>query len=248
MDSVIIEDSVTIAAASIVDNIIAANNALRPLMKVPYPCRARLVAVATITGLRLDLAHGQRKVLASSEPRVATFSEEPQDVMADEWFAEPGEVLSLRVVNTGASTPILRYRIVMEPLFPDWTPGMPYDLSQFPDQLTMQRGPVNVPNPTADLNLLDGLEFEQLPVPSLLRVLMTASATGLTRQLYIEQQRISPPSAVTISNRIPIDPFDSTIDGIEVAENDQIILQTSNNSGGALSIFWKIKLQQQVRT
>lgn len=248
MDSIIIEDVQAIAAVSIIDNIIMVNNALKPLVKIPFPCRGKLLAVQSATGLRLDLTHGQRKVLASSDIRVpAVFSpEDPNDVVADEWYGEPGEMLALRVTNTTAGALNLRYRILLEPLYDEWMPGMDYGPLP-PDTLTMQRVQ-SIAAGAADINVLDGLEFEQLPVPSLLRVLMTAAATGLTRQLYIEQTRIAPPSAISILNRVPMDPFDETIKGVEVAENDSQVLQISNPTGGAVVVNWKTKNRLMIRT
>lgn len=247
MDSIIIEDVQTIAASAIVDNLIVLNNALRPLAKIPFPCRGKLLAVISAVGIRVELSHGQRKVLASSDPRIpAVFSpEDPNDIMADDWYGEPGEMLSLRVINTTVGALNIRYRILLEPLYDDWVPGMQYGPLP-PDTLVQQRTQ-SIAAATADLNVLDGLEFEQLPVPSMLRVLMTSSASGLTRQLYIEQQRIAPPSAISILNRVPMDPFDETIKGVEVAENDQQILQISNTTGGALTVHWKIKCKLMVR-
>jgi len=251
MDSIIIEDVQSIAIGAFVDNVIVINNALRPLAKIPFPCRGKLLAVAsggTVgSGLRIELTHGQKKVLASSDMRIPTvFSpEDPLDVMADEWYGEPGEMLALRVVNNSAGVLSIRYRILLEPLYDDWVSGMPYGPLP-PDTLVQQRSQ-SIASNTSDVNVLDGLEFEQMPVPSLLRVLMTSAAIGLTRQLYIEQQRIAPPSAISILNRMPIDPFDETIRGVEVAENDQQILQISNSTVGAIVVFWKTKSKLMFR-
>jgi hypothetical protein len=251
MDSIIIEDVQSIAIGAVVDNIIVVNNALRPLAKIPFPCRGKLLAVASGgsvgAGLRIELTHGQKKVLASSDMRIpAVFSpEDPNDIMADDWYGEPGEMLALRVVNASAGVLSIRYRILLEPLYEDWVPGMNYGPLP-PDTLVQQRSQSIAAN-TPDLNVLDGLEFEQLPVPSMLRVLMTSSAIGLTRQLYIEQQRIAPPSAISILNRMPMDPFDETIRGVEVSENDQQILQITNGTVGAIVVFWKIKCKLMAR-
>lgn len=252
MDSIIIEDVQSIAAAAVVDNLIVINNALRPLAKIPFPCRGKLLAVASggtlgTSGLRIELTHGQRKVLASSDIRIpSVFSpEDPMDIICDDWYGEPGEMLALRVVNSSAGALSIRYRILLEPLYEDWVNGMNYGPLP-PDTLVQQRSQSIAAN-TPDLNVLDGLEFEQLPVPSMLRVLMTSAAIGLTRQLYIEQQRIAPPSAISILNRTPMDPFDETIKGVEVAENDQQILQITNSTVGAIVVHWKIKCKLMVR-
>lgn len=246
MQPTIIEDTISIAASSTNENVIASNSALRGLLQTPYPCKIRLLAVQSAAGLRLDFDHGSKNTVKSSEIRVATFAEDPLDIINDEQFAQEGEQLVLRAVNTTVGALTLRYRIVLEPqVGDDWTPGTQIELP--PDTRVMQRGPISVANGTNDLQLLDGLAYERLDSPSILRVLMSQSAIGMTRQLYIEQDRIAPPSAIAISNRIPQDPFDSTIEGVEVPENALQQLQVTNNSGGALNVFWKTKNQELIR-
>lgn len=239
----IIEDTQSIAANTTVDNVIPLNNSLRGLLQAPYPARLRLLAVQSAAGLRVDALHGAKSYVQSSDPRVATFAEDPIDVINEDAFTEEGEIQVLRVTNTTAGALTFRYRLILEPQAES---GEMVQLP--PDTLVMQRGPSSIANGTTDSQLLDGLPQERVPVDSMLRVLMTQSAIGMTRQLFIDQDRVAPPSAISIANRIPQDPFDSTIEGIEVPANAQQQLMVTNNSGGALSVFWKIKNQQLVRT
>jgi len=246
MQPVIIEDTISIAATSTNENVIVSNASLRGLLQTPYPCRIRLLAVQSVTGLRLDFDHGSKNTVKSSEVRVATFAEDPLDIINDAHYAQEGEQLVLRAVNTTVGAITLRYRIVLEPMVDDdWTPGTAVDLP--PDTRVMQRGPISIAAASVDVQLLDGLAYERLDVPSVLRVLMSQSAIGLLRQLYIEQDRIAPPSSIAISNRIPQDPFDTTIEGVEVPENALQQLQVSNPTGGALNVFWKTKNQEMIR-
>ena len=246
MQPTIIEDSISIAANATNENVIVSNSALRGLLQTPYPCRIRLLAVQSAAGLRIDFDHGSKNTVKSSEIRVATFAEDPLDVVNDDQYAQEGEQLVLRAVNTTAGALTLRYRIVLEPMVgDDWTAGTMVELP--PDTRVMQRGPISVAAAATDVQLLDGLAYERLDVPSILRVLMSQSAIGLTRQLYIEQDRIAPPSSIAISNRIPQDPFDTTIEGVEVPENALQQLQVSNPTGGALNVFWKTKNQEMIR-
>lgn len=248
MQPVIIEDSISIGANTINENVIASNASLRGLLEAPFPARGALLAVQSAAGLRLDMNYGAQNVVFSAEPRVATFAEDPMDIINDEWFCEEGDQLSLRAVNTTGGALTLRYRIVLQPLVgDDWTPGTPFDMSGFPDTVVMQRGPVAIANNTVDQQLLDGLRYERIPKPSILRVLMTQSAIGMLRQLYVEQDRIAPPSAISIANRIPQDPFDTTIQDVEVPANALQQLQISNASGGSLNVFWKTKNRQLFR-
>jgi hypothetical protein len=237
MQPVIIEDSISIAANTTVDNIIVSNASLRGLLQTPYNCRGKLLAVTSAAGLRVDFSHSSKLVVGAADLRTANQAEEPYDIINDEWYAEESEQLTLRVTNSTAGALTLRYRIVLTP----WEEELP------PDCLVMTRGPVAVAAAAVDQQLLDGLIFQRLPGPSLLRVLMTASATGLIRQLFVDQDRIAPPSAVTTSNRVPIDPIDNTIEGVEVEANALQQLMVSNPTGGSLNVFWKTKNQELVR-
>lgn len=247
MQPTIIQDAIAVAANSINENVIVSNAALRGLLEAPYPARIRLLAVISATGLRIDASHSSRKYAASCDLRVSSSTpDDPLDVVNDEAYTQAGEQMVLRAVNTTGGSITLRYMIILEPMVPEgWAGG---DVELPPDTLVLQRGPVAVADATAALQLLDGLPFERINVPSILRVLMTQSAAGILRQLYIDQERIAPPSAISLNNRIPQDPFDSTISGVEVEPNALQQLQVSNNSGGSLNVFWKTKNRQLIRT
>jgi len=246
MQPTIIEDTISIAANAVNENVIASNASLRGLLQTPYPCRIGLMCVQSAAGLKVDFDHGSKNVVKSSDPRVATFTEDPQDVINDDAYANEGEQLVLRVANLTGGALTFRYRIVLLPVVDDsWVPGTAVQLP--PDTRVMQRGPISVAAAAVDVQLLDGLAYERLDAPSILRVLMSQSAIGLLRQLYIEQDRVAPPSTFPISNRIPQDPFDNTIEGVEVPENALQQLQVSNPTGGALNVFWKTKNQELVR-
>lgn len=239
---VIIEDTQSIAAGAIVDNVIALNNSLLGLLQAPFQARIRLLAVQSAAGLRIDALHGSKTYVFTSEPRVATFAEDPLDVINEDAFTEQGEVQAIRVSNPTAGALTFRYRLMLMPVSDDLSP-----VELPPDTLVTQRGPVAITAATVDQQLLNGLPQERLTVPSILRVLMSQSAIGMTRQLFIDQERIAPPSAISISNRVPQDPFDSTIDGVEVPPDAKQQLQVSNPTAGALNVFWKIKNRQLVR-
>jgi len=246
MQPTIIQDAIAVAANSINENVIVSNPALRGLLEATWPSRIRLLAVVSATGLRIDGAHGSSKYAHSCDLRVSTSTpDDPLDVVNDEAYTQAGEQMVIRASNTTGAPITLRYMLVLEPLVDEtWTGGM---VQLPPDVLVMQRGPVNVPDLTAALQLLDGLIFERINVPSILKVFMTQSAAGILRQVFIDQDRIAPPSTISLNNRIPQDPFDMTVNGVEVPANALQQLQVSNNSGGALNVFWKTKNQQLIR-
>lgn len=245
MNPWVIEDSQSIAAAATVDNIIAVNNSLRGLMQAPFPFRGGLIAIQTVTGLRLDLAIGSKKLIYSSDLRVGTTFSDPDDVINDEFFGQEGDNIALRVANTTGGAIVLRYRFVGLPLVDDSWQGGQVELP--PDCLVMQRGPVAVPTATVDLDLFDNLDLQRLPYPVRAKYFMTASAAGMTRTLFVEQDRVAPPSFINISNRVPLDPFDLTVDGVEVPQNHDQKLQVTNQSGGTLNAFWRQKCYEVYR-
>lgn len=246
MQPTIIQDAISIAANSINDNVIVSNASLRGLLESPYPSRIRLLAVISATGLRIDASHGTSKFASGCDLKVSTSTpDDPLDVVNDEAYTQAGEQMVLRAVNTTAGAIVLRYMFILEPMVDETWAGGQVPLP--PDTLVMQRGPVSIANGIVDQQLLDGLAFERINVPSILKIFMTQSATGLLRQVFIDQDRIAPPSTISLNNRVPQDPFDMTINGIEVPPNHLQQLQVSNNSGGSLNVFWKTKNQQLIR-
>jgi len=246
MQPTIIQDAISVAANTINENVIVSNAALRGLLEAPYPSRIRLLAVISATGLRIDGTHGSSKYAGSCDLRVSSSTpDDPLDVVNDEAYTQAGEQMVLRATNTTGGAITLRYMLILEPLVDEtWTGGQ---VQLPPDVLVMQRGPVAVADGTAALQLLDGLVFERINVPSVLKVFMTQSATGILRQFFIDQDRIAPPSTISLNNRVPQDPFDMTINGVEVPANALQQVQVSNNSGGSLNVFWKTKNQQLIR-
>jgi len=246
MQPTIIQDTISIAAGATNENVIVSNSALRGLLEAPYPSRIRLLAVISATGLRIDASHGSDKYAASCDLRVsASTPDDPLDVVNDEAYTQASEQMVIRASNPTGGAIVLRYMLILEPLVgEEWTGGL---VQLPPDTLVMQQGPKNIPNASNSIQMLDGLIFERINVPSILTVFMTQSATGLTREVYIDQDRIAPPSSISLNNRIPQDPFDMTINGVEVMQNSLQQLQVSNSSGGALNVFWKTKNRQLIR-
>lgn len=244
MQPVIIEDVQAIAANSTVQNVIVSNAALRGLLNAPWPARIRFLATISAVGLTVDVLHGSSIHIAQSAPRIATFPEDPLDLMNEDAYCQAQEQMVVRVTNTTGGSLSITYRMELIPMVDETWNGDPIQLP--PDCKVMQNLLV-ITTLQQDVQLLDGLTFEQNSMPSILRVLMTASATGLLRQLFIDQDRIAPPSAVSIANRIPQDPFDTTVSGVEVGANKRQFLSVSNPTGGSLTVRWKTKNQMLIR-
>jgi len=240
---IVIQDAISIAANSINNNVIASNDSLKILQMLPAASKVTVLAVASATGLQIDFDIGSANVIAESNLRVsASTPENPFDVVNDEIYGQQGDLMSLKAANTTGGAITLRYMVIAEPLA---EAGVMVQLP--PNHRVTQQGPTSVANNTVDLQLLDGLRLERPSVDSILDVLMTQSAAGMFRSLFVDSERIAPPSAISLANRIPQDPLDMTVTGVEVEANKEIQLSITNQSGGALNVFWKIILKQLVR-
>lgn len=236
MQPTIIEDVQSIAANTTVQNVIVSNTALRGLLNAPYPARIKLVVVASGYGLRVDALHGGSMYCSNIEPRFHTVVQEPVDILNENAYTQAQEQMVLRVTNTTAGALSLTYRLTLIPVVDESWNGAPVELP--PDSVVMQGSQV-ITTLQTDVQLLDAKPFEQLSVPSMLTVLMTMSAIGLIRQLFIDQDRIAPPSTFSVANTMPGEPFDTTISNVEVPANKKQFLSVSNPTGGSLTVYWK---------
>ncbi len=241
MNPVIIEDIVTIAANTVNDNIIASNNSLRTLLNAPFNSQGKFMAVISATGIRVDVGYGSNNVIASSDLRVDTTLQDPDDVINENFFIPQGAQVFIRAANTTGGSLTIRYRYELHDLSDRGISELP------PDLLVMQRGPVAITNGTVDQQLLDSLQYEQPPTDCIMAILMTASAAGLTKQIYIETQRLAPPSSIPPNNRVPKTPYDTVVSEIQVQANRKVSIPVSNASGGTVNVNWRTEMQQLYR-
>lgn len=240
---IVIQDAIAIAANSVNNNVIASNTSLKILQTLPAASKVTLLAVQSATGLQMDFDIGSSNCVAESNFRVSTGTpQNPFDIVNDEMYGQQGDALILKAANTTAAPITLRYMIIAEPL------AEPGEIAQLPPnhRVTVQ-GPISIANNTVDRQLLDGLRLERPSVDCILDVLMNQSAAGVFRSLFVDTERIAPPSSISLNNQIPQDPIDMTVTGVEVEANKEIQLSVTNQSGGALNVFWKIILRQLVR-
>lgn len=237
MNPIIIQDAIAIAANSTDENVIASNTSLKALQRLPWPAKIEIAFVQSAVDLAIDFDVGQNNVVLSSNGRVSTGAPEvPFDVVNANAYGNTGDVLVIRAVNPTGSAITLRYIVT----------ATPYAGAQLPpNTVVVQQGPIAVADGSIDQQLLDGLRVERVPVPSLVDFLMTSSAAGLTRQIYLSQTRVAPPSTISLANRVPQDPTDMTVGGIEAPMDKEINLQVTNQSGGSLNVFFKM-LQHQL--
>lgn len=243
MQPVIIEDAITIAGSTTNDNVIVSNASLRKYLRAPFQARGKLVVIASLASMRVQLDYGSKNVVDLSDVRVGTDLQEPLDVLNDNWYPSEGDQLVLRAVNANAGANILRYRIVLYPMFDQ--AGNPMQLP--PDTRVVQRLQSIAAN-AIDTQVLDGLRYERPPVDSMLSVWLTASAIGLTRKLSVGTEEMAPPSAIPPLNRIPQDPFDLSLEDIESPQDRQVELAISNSTGGALTLNFRAAWDEMYRT
>lgn len=234
MQPIVIQDTIAIAANDTNENVIASNDALRSLLRLPWNAKITLAFVQSAIGLQMDFSAGAENLVASSNGRVSASTPElPLDIVNDGGYGSEGDILVLRAVNNTVGAITLRYMIIVE-----------YVEQIGAQQRVIQQGPISIANGAIDQQLLDGLRYERARVPSMVDFLMTQSAAGMTREIFVDMERIAPSSTISLANRIPQDPFDMTVGGIEVPEDKEIQLQITNQSGGALNAFWKMLLQE----
>lgn len=244
MQPIVIQDTIAIAANSVNNNVIATNPSLIALRRLPFPAKITFAITQGATGISFDLDVGSSNVVANSNARVvATSPQIPLDVVNSEAYGDEGDLLTLKAANTTGASITIRYMMIAEPLVE--AQGQRVQLP--PNTLVMVQGPINVPNTTTDQQLLNGLKYERAPVPCIVDFLMTQSAAGLLRTIYVDSERIAPPSAISLANQIPQDPFDTTVMGVQVDQDAEINLSVSNFSGNALNVFWKVVMRQLVR-
>jgi len=235
MQPIVIEDSIAIAAATVIDNVINSNSSLIQYLRVPFNCRGAFAGVISATGIRVDVSIGTRNAISDSDLRVGTDLQVPLDVVNDAFFGEAGQTIIVRASNTTGGSLTLKYKLILVP----FAGALPSNI------VVMQRGPVTVANNSLDLSLLSGLRYERAPRNCVATFLMTSSAAGMTKKVNIDMEQVAPPSAVSPLNRVPQDPFDTILEGVEVPYDKLIQLLVTNTSGGSLNAFFRVKLQLQ---
>jgi hypothetical protein len=90
-------------------------------------------------------------------------------------------------------------------------------------------------------NLVTGSQFEFAPYNASVEVGMCASGVGLVGDVSTGSDVVAEAFSVANSNRFPILPDDFTIMDV-VAAGERIKLRVRNTTGGALTIFWAVRI------
>jgi hypothetical protein len=110
--------------------------------------------------------------------------------------------------------------------------------------VTMQ-GQTAVAANTTVANVLTGQRYERSPFAAGEgNLFCTGSAAGLTAELNIGGNSVTPPTVVNTQNRLPVVPDDVLVPGWEVLEGRLIQITVVNTTGGALTFFWRVDIEE----
>lgn len=111
---------------------------------------------------------------------------------------------------------------------------------------TMQNS-ISVGAGATNENILATERFARPVVDSIGDLYVTGSALGLTAELNVAGQSVTPPTGVNAQNRFPVVPDDLLCQDFEAPVDKQIQLRVVNTTGGALTVFWRIDLEDAER-
>lgn len=89
-------------------------------------------------------------------------------------------------------------------------------------------------------NVMSGKTNEFLPVDSVVRVGVNASAVGLFASVLIQEKVVLEDQEVSSINRMPQDPEDIILEEVGLA-GDRIIIKLRNSTAGAITAFTLVK-------
>jgi len=97
---------------------------------------------------------------------------------------------------------------------------------------------------TTNENVLTGQRFERAPSPAIGGLYVCGSASGLTAELNVGGRSVTPPTSVNTQNRFPVVPDDSLAMDWEAYAGELIRVRIVNTTAGALTIFWRVELEE----
>jgi hypothetical protein len=110
--------------------------------------------------------------------------------------------------------------------------------------VTMQ-GQNAIPANSTNPNILSGQRYERSPFTAGVgNLYCTGSAAGLTAELNIGGNSVTPPTVVNTQNRLPVVPDDILSTGWEVLEGRLLQVTVVNTTGGALTYFWRVDIEE----
>ena len=71
----------------------------------------------------------------------------------------------------------------------------------------------------------------------------TGSAIGLFMETFVGEDSVVERSAVNIQNRVPVVPDDIVVSRVAGLPNDRITMPVENTTGGALTFFYRVEVE-----
>ena len=94
-------------------------------------------------------------------------------------------------------------------------------------------------------NVLAGNRFERCPYGiGLGKFLATASAVGLTVELNIGGRSITPVVALSIVDRIPVEPDDTIAKDVQATQGELIQISVNNPTAGPLDFYYRFEMDE----
>lgn len=235
MTPVMIQDTVSVALSSTIENLIAINTAAARYVRAPYDAIGKLFLNVTTNTGRVELIVDGKTIMDSSDSKVETVAgkfQDPDDTVVEQFFIRKGAQLVIRAVNSSAGAAcIVQYRFVLT------------EATAQPAACRYTQRFVSVPA-SSIVQILSGLRFERPITNSLLTFFASASALGLNGEVFVDGVSVAPALPIGATNRMPLNPYDKFIEDIEVETDKLIEIRITNTSGGALNFFWKTHLQE----
>ena len=106
------------------------------------------------------------------------------------------------------------------------------------------QGETSIAANSTDNNVLTDQRYERSPYNAMGTLYVNGSAAGLTAELNVGGVSVTPPVQCNTVNATPTVPDDLLISDWEAPMNAKIQLTIVNTTGGALTAFWRVELQE----
>lgn len=100
---------------------------------------------------------------------------------------------------------------------------------------------VSIAANTTNDNVIQGSQFEFLPYNAQLEFGLVGSATGLVADVYSGADTVAERYALSTQNRFPIYPDDYPLTDLAAA-GERVKVRVSNTTGGALTLFYSVRV------
>jgi hypothetical protein len=94
-------------------------------------------------------------------------------------------------------------------------------------------------------DILQNKRFRILDRHAFLTLYATGSALGVQLEMYVGKNNVMEKSAISAANRIP-QTYDMLVNEIEGLANQQMQLVASNTTASAVTVFWRIDIDDNV--